>query len=158
LRLVIEPLHEHYEVPHLATAGIRYRPDEGEEDRSTSVVGEDQIDFWCNAHAVEVDIVHPSPYEKLLWDICVNLGFCGGLVNGVPTHVSDLLPADGTIDAEAFAALAIQAEGGWDVDQARRRWSETLEAKFVEHLGSREVPVGALKEIQRRPFDEPEAA
>lgn len=157
LELVIEPMGERHEVPHLATAGIRYTLDEGTEDRSTSVVGDDRIEFWCDAKSVEVDIVLPSPFESLLWDICANLGFCGGLVNGEPTHVGDLVPKSGSLSAEAFADFAIFAEGAWpNADEARLRWGRTLEAKFVEHLGAPLVPVGLLKESHRRPFDLPD--
>lgn len=159
LELVIEPDAGTYEVPHLATAGIRYALDEGTEDRSTSVVGEQRIEFWCNAASVEVDIVHPSPFSRLLWDICVNLGFCGGLVKGEPTHVSDLLPEAGPIGAEAFADLVLGAEGDEPfADEARLRWRARLAAKFVEHLGAPAVPVEPLKRIGRRPFDPPDPA
>lgn len=154
LRLVIQPGEETHEVPHLANVGIRYTLDEGAEDFSTSVVSDDCIEFWCNAGSVEVDVVHPSPGERLLWAICVELGFCGGVANGVPTHVTDLLPEDGLVSAADFADLAIRAEGGWEtVEEGRLRWSATLEAKFVEHLGAAAVPVKALKEMSRRPFD-----
>jgi hypothetical protein len=158
LELVIEPGGETHEVPHLATAGILYSLDEGAEDRSMSVVEDDRIEFWCNAVDVKVDIVLPSPFESLLWDICANLGFCGGLVKGEPTHVSDLLPAAGSISAEEFANFAMRAEGDWPIaDDARLgRWRERLQAKFIEHLGAPVVPVATLKEIQRRPFDAPE--
>jgi hypothetical protein len=154
LKLVIEPAGDTHDVPHLATAGIRYFLEEGVDDRSTTLIGEDRIEFWCNAACVEVDVVHPSPFEKLLWDICVNLGFCGGIVAGTPTHVGDLIPSEGFLSAEAFADLALTAEGGWtNVDEAWTRWGKTLEAKFVEHLGAAVVPVEVLKELQRAPFD-----
>jgi hypothetical protein len=154
LELAIEPDGRSYEVPHLATAGIRYALDEGAEDRSTSVVWEQRIEFWCNAAGVEVDVVRPSPFERLLWDICVNLGFCGGLVKGEPTHVSDLLPESGPIGADAFADLVLSAEGDEPfADEARLRWRDRLAAKFVEHLGAPAVPVELLKRIRRRPFD-----
>jgi hypothetical protein len=157
LRLVIGPGEESHEVPHLAEVGMRYTLDDGAEDRSTSVVTDDRIEFWCNAQNVEVDVVHASPYQKLLWSLCVELGFCGGIVNGEPTHVSDLLPADGLITAKAFADLAIRAEGGWaTVEEGRLRWGDTLEAKFIEHMGGAVVPVKTLKEISRRPFDSPD--
>lgn len=157
LKLVIEPAGETHEVPHLATAGIRYSVEEGAEDRSTSLVIEDGIEFWCNAESVEVDIVLPSPFETLLWDICVNLGFCGGMVDGKPTYAADLIPAEGFLSAEAFADLAIVAEGAWpNLDEARLRWGKTLEAKFVEHLGEAVAPVKGLTEYHRRPFDAPE--
>lgn len=157
VQLAIEPMGEAHELPHLASAGIRYVLDEGAEDRSTTVVGDDGIEFWCNSGSVEVDIVQAPPSAKLFWDICVNLGFCGGLVDGEPTNVADLIPADGILGAEAFADLALRAEGAWpDPEQARRRWGAILQSKFVEHLGARAVPVKLLKQAQRRPFDPPE--
>lgn len=157
LKLVIEPGGDVHQVPQLAEVGMRYTLDDGAEDRSTSIVADDRIEFWCNAQSVEVDVVQPSPYQKLLWALCVDLGFCGGIVDGVPTHVSDLLPADGLISAETFANLAIRAEGGWPiVEEGRLRWGEALEAKFLEHLGAAVVPVKTLKESQRRPFDMPD--
>jgi hypothetical protein len=157
LNLVIEPKGERYEVPHLATVGIRYSLDEEAEDRCTSVVGEDDIEFWCDAATVEVDIVHALPISRLLWDICVQLGFCGGIVEGKPTHVQDLIPGSGFISAQAFAELAISAEGGEpETDEARlRHWRDILAAKFVEHLGGAVAPVEALRGIERRPFDPP---
>lgn len=156
LRVEIEPIGQLLELPQRSTAGIRYTVNAGDEDRSTTVMTDGAIEFWCNAQSVEVDIVHPSAFENLLWELCVELGFCGGLVDGVPTHVCDLLPEDGSISAETFAALAIQAEGTWpDPEAARLRWGKTIEEKFVEHLGAAVVPVGRLKETGRRPFDRP---
>lgn len=155
LRLVIEPAGLEYEVAHLGTAGVRYSLAEGEEDRSTSVVGDDRIEFWCNAAKVEVDVVAALPVTKLLWHICVDLGFCGGLVDGEPTYVADLIPASGLISAESFANLAIRADGSDPSrdDAKTRGWREKLEAKFIEHLGSPVVPVETLKRSERRPFD-----
>jgi hypothetical protein len=153
LELVVEPMGERHEVPHLATVGIRYTLEDGVEDFSTSVVGDQDIEFWCNAASVEVDIVYPSPFDRLLWDICVNLGFCGGLMNGEPTHVSDLIPEAGVLGAAAFADLVIRADGGGPT-----RLRQALEAKFVEHLGVPVVPVEQLKGNHRRPFDPPDPA
>lgn len=100
LTLVVEPWGDRYEIPPLATAGVRYMVKPGQEDYSTSVVGDGEIEFRCNADDYEVDVVPASVYDRLLWDICVNWGFCGGILEGEPTHVSDLLPSAGTVDAE----------------------------------------------------------
>src|SRR3954467_564364 len=136
LTLVVEPGGDRVEIPHLATVGIRYSLKDGAEDISTAVVGQYEIQFWCNADRYEIDLVPPSPFDRLLWDICVKSGFCGGIVNGEPTHVEDLLPKDGLISAETFAPLAIRAEGDAPVDDERHsRWMRMLEAKFIQHFG-----------------------
>ena len=153
LVLVIEPWGEKHEIPHLSTAGVRYALKDGAEDRSYSVVSDNQIDFWCNADSYEIEIVHPSAYDRLSWDICVNGGWCGGIVDGKPTRVDDLLPEVGTVTAEEFAKLTARADG-WPeskpVDEKHLRW---LEAKFVEHLGSPSVSTDVLRQITARPFE-----
>lgn len=154
LTLVVEPWGDRFEIPHLGEAGIRYALKAGEEDRSTSVVGEDEIQFWCNAERYEVDVVEPSPADRLLWAICVRLGFCGGIVEGEPCFVEDLLPETGPVGAAQFALLAIRADGASEPEAdsylpMRRR----LEAMFAEHFGPDPVPVERLKSRRARPFD-----
>ena len=111
LILTVEPWGHRHEVPHLAEAGIRYAVTEGSEDRSYSSVSGLEIDFWCNADSYEIDIVSPSAKDRLLWEICVLGGWCGGIVDGEPCHVLDLLPESGTVTAEEFATLAVRADG-----------------------------------------------
>lgn len=121
-----------------------------------SVLGDDDsIEFWCDAVDVEVDVVGPSGMSRLLWDICVNLGFCGGLMDGEPTDVLDLLPPAGPVTAAMFAKLAVVADGAKPdgVEAQLRRWGPSLEAKFVEHLGASVVPAETLRKTERRPFD-----
>ncbi len=154
LTLVIEPWGERHDIPHLATAGVRYVLNDGAEDRCSSVVSDDLIEFWCNADSYEVEVVAPSPFERLSWDICVNGGWCGGLVDDKPTSVSDLLPASGIVTAQAFASLAVRADGwpkGDPVPEKHLRW---LEDRFVEHLGAASVDVAALRKYSPRPFGE----
>ena len=154
LVLVVEPSGEKHEIPHRSTAGIRYALQEGAEDRSYCDVSEGQIDFWCNADGYEIEVVHPSARDNLLWDICVIGGWCGGIVDGKPTHVEDLVPRTGTVTAQEFARLAVRADGWPDavpVPDKHLRW---LEAKFVEHLGAEAVPCEDLHRITARPFDE----
>lgn len=153
LVLLVEPWGERHEVPHLARAGIRYSVGGDSEDRCYSALSGQQVEFWCNAESYEIEIVCPSPSEKLMWDICVAGGWCGGIVDGKPTTVGDLLPASGTMTAQDFARLAVQADG-WPAavppDERHLRW---LEAKFIEHLGGPSVDVEVLRRTSRRPFD-----
>ena len=152
LALTIEPCGERHELPHLGEIGIRYTLTEGAEDRCYASVSDEGVDFWCNAESFEVDIVQPSARDKLLWDICVNGGWCGGLVNGQPTSVDDLLPTEGRVTAEEFARLAIRADGwpeGKPMVERHRRW---LEERFREHLGADSVSAEALHRLSPRPF------
>ena len=152
LALVVEPCGERHQIPHLSRAGIRYVLPEGSTDRSACVVSDGQIDFWCNAESCEIEVVHPSAFEKLLWDICVNGGWCGGIVEGKPTRVEDLLPESGLVTARHFAELAVRADG-WPssspLPESHLLW---LEAKFVEHLGAKSVPAEDLRRDTAIPF------
>ena len=154
LVLVVEPWGDRHEIPHLSSAAIQYVLKEGAEDRCFSTVSDIGIDFWCNAESYQIEIVHPPACDRLSWDICVNGGWCGGIVDGKPTRVDDLLPATGSLSAEEFARLVIRADG-WPESEAfpdkHLRW---LEAKFIEHLGARSVDVEVLRQTRVRPFDD----
>lgn len=153
LELVIEPRDERYEIPHLARAGIRYVQREDSEDRCYTSVSDHRMYFWCDADSYEVDIVYPTPCQKLMWAICVEGGWCGGIVDDEPTTVRDLLPASGEITAREFAELAMKADG-WPASEpfaeSHLHW---LEAKFVEHLGSASVDVELLRQPLVTPFE-----
>jgi len=152
LVLTVEPWGHRHEVPHLAIAGIRYALKDGAEDRCHSVVEEGTVEFWCNADAYEYDIVHPSPFDRLSWDICVNGGWCGGIVDGNPTTVEDLLPRTGAVNARQFAELALRADG-WPEDEAfEDKHLSWLQARFVYHLGAESVNAEELRRNAARPF------
>lgn len=154
LTFVLEPNDQHYEVPVLARVGVRYSFAEGAVDRTFADVGEHVIRFWCDSQNRDVEIVHPTPFDLLLRDVCVRLGFCGGLVNGKPSHLTDLLPDVGVVTAEEFAKLAISAEGGppSSSDQ-QRRWVAVLADAFFEHLGTASAPAESLVQNLAQPFD-----
>lgn len=154
LTFVVEPNLERYEVPVLAKVGVRYSFEAGVVDRTFVAVEEGQIRFWCDSESREVELVYPTPCDLLLTDVCVRLGFCGGLVNDEPQHVAQLLPATGIITAEQFARLAISAE----CDQRsssnnEARWEAKLVAAFIEHLGAASVPADSLVRNYALPFD-----
>lgn len=89
LRFVVDPSGTEYEIPPHGKLGIRH---ELAKDPPQFVdVGKYGIRFWCE-EPYEIDIVHPSAFDLLLYEICLRMGFCGGLVDDKPTHVSDLLP------------------------------------------------------------------
>ena len=110
LTFILEPDEQQYEVPRLARIGIRYSATEGVTGRTLVDIGEYGMRFWCDSEDREVEIVYPTPFDVLLWDMCVNLGFCGWSVNGKPIRVVDLVPTAGVVTAEEFAKLAIIAE------------------------------------------------
>ncbi len=154
LTVGVDPWGDTHLVPHLATLGIRYAPKAADCDRSSCDVSPNRVEFWCEADGYEVDLVLPSAFDRLLWDICVRGGCCGGLVDGVPTHVEGLLPEVGEVTAQAFVALVSRAEGyaeGEGPSHDQRVW---LEARFVEHMGAQSAPAATLRRNLRRPFDD----
>ncbi|MFZ5748789.1 MAG: hypothetical protein ACOY45_14185 [Pseudomonadota bacterium] len=52
-----------------------------------------------------------SPFDALMHHLCVDMGYCGGMVDGVPMHATDLLPASGVVTADSFADLVMRADG-----------------------------------------------
>ncbi|WP_447728069.1 hypothetical protein [Sphingomonas koreensis] len=154
LTLVVEPWEDEHQVPHLATIGVRYVPRAAEVDRSTCVVSEIRIDLWLDADSYEVDLVHPTAFDRLLWDICVRGGCCGSIIDDVPTTVDDLLPESGDITAQAFAMLVCRAEGYLESEAPSEKHIAWLEARFREHLGAASVNAASLRRNLRRPFED----
>lgn len=153
LTIVVEPGGDEHEVPHLATAGIRYAPKEGAADRTTCVMSESRVEVWCDADHHEIEIVHPSAFDRLSWEICVGGGWCGGIVEGEPTTVDDLLPVSGTVSARDFAKLVIRADGWPESDAAPEKHLRWLEMKFIERLGAVSVDALTLRRNLARPFE-----
>jgi len=151
---ILEPNEERYELPPLARIGVRYSFEEGELDRTFAEFGEHRISFWCDSQDRQVEIIHPTAFDLLLWDICVGAGFCGGLVNDEPTQVTDLLPATGIVTAGEFAELVIRAECDRQSPPDKHlRWIALLEAKFIQHMKSASVPAETLVQNLAQPFD-----
>ena len=154
LELTVEPWGDRHLVPHLAEAGIRYTLSDGAEDRSYSSVSNGRIELWLNADRYEIEIVPPTPFGRLMWDICVNGGWCGGIVDGKLTTVDMLLPKSGTVTAGAFAELVDEAECGPMPEPPNPDLLRWLEGRFVEHLGADEVGVEQLQRMRPGPFDQ----
>ena len=154
LVLVVEPWGNTYDIPALGEVGIRYALSEGAEDRSYLSVEEDRIEFRCNADGYDVDIVPPSAFDLLCYDICVNGGWCGGLLDDKPISVDDFIPEEGQITASEFARMAIRADGWDESEPFPEKHLRYLEKKFIEHLGAPSAPAEALRRNKTRPFGE----
>ena len=80
----------------------------------------------------------------LLNDICVRLGWCGGIVDGEPSHVDMFIPASGPVTAAQVAEWVIRAEG-LDPVLTPRRHRRYLKDAFVRHMGAGVVDATELK-------------
>jgi hypothetical protein len=86
-------------------------------------------------------------YNTLMHDVCVERGWCGGIVNGDPCHVDDLIPESGPASAEQFVEWLFQAEG-LDPSSEPAKWKKHKEGlceAFVRHMGADVVDASALK-------------
>lgn len=88
-----------------------------------------------------------TAFDALMHEICVERGWCGGIVDGQPLHVTDLLPESGTVTAQQFAEWVFAAD---DVDPKEdpAKWQKHLDGlrdAFVRHLGGDLVGVERLR-------------
>ena len=154
LVLVLDPWGDEHVIPFLATAGVRLVPEDGAEQRYTCTVGARRITLWCDSSRYDVDIVLPSRFDLLLWDICARGGWCGGIVDGAPSFVTDLLPDTGMVTARVFAELAIKADGppeSESLPETQIRWLEEAFARFFDPAG---VPAATLRRNLALPFED----
>jgi hypothetical protein len=76
------------------------------------------------------------------------MGFCGGIVDGEPRHVSDYFPATGDVTADEFAYWVYQAEGWRDVTPELAPildFGSDFRAAFIHFMGGDRVPASDLK-------------
>jgi hypothetical protein len=86
-------------------------------------------------------------YNSLMHEVCVGLGWCGGIVDGKPTHVDDFIPATGTVSAAQFVNWLFLADEV-DPNAEPEKWQshkDGLLAAFVRHMGADEVEAFRLK-------------
>ncbi|MBY8821881.1 hypothetical protein [Sphingomonas colocasiae] len=154
LILRIDPAEQDYEIPPLATLGVRYTLREGTEERSHASMSGNRIFFWCDSDH-EVDLVLPCPADRLLHDLCVVEGCCGHYFDDedVYRHVTHLLPKTGTVTAEEFAMLALQAEGDTPDRKGYAAGFERIKALFLHHMGAPAVPAEQLEGNYAQPFE-----
>jgi hypothetical protein len=86
-------------------------------------------------------------YNSLMHDVCVNRGWCGGIVNGEPLHVDDFIPETGPVSAEQFVDWLFLADGV-DPSSEPTKWQKHktgLREAFVRHMGADVVDASKLK-------------
>lgn len=86
-------------------------------------------------------------YNSLMHEVCVKWGWCGGIVDGKPTHVDDFIPESGQVTAEQFVEWLFRADG-MDPFAELEKWQkhkDGLKDAFVRHMGSDVVEASMLK-------------
>lgn len=86
-------------------------------------------------------------YNSLMHEVCVQRGWCGGIVDDKPSHVEDFIPATGTVSAAQFVDWLFLADGV-DPNEAPEKWQshkDGLVAAFVRHMGADVVEASRLK-------------
>jgi hypothetical protein len=83
-------------------------------------------------------------FDALMHDVCVGHGYCGGLIDGRPAHVTDFIPATGPVSADQFVAWLAQAEGP-DAGPMPETHRANLRAMFVRHMGAETADAAALR-------------
>lgn len=95
---------------------------------------------------------HPNAFEGIMHEFCVKLGYCGGVKDGEPLHVTRFIPGAGPVSADQFARWLIMADG-FDLDRLStselRRLMGQLTAVFVKHMGADVVDASNLRSEYR---------
>lgn len=76
-------------------------------------------------------------FDALL-NVCVHLGFCGCIKDGEPLHVTDFIPAEGTVTADQFVEWVFLADN-LNPNLDPKRWKKirnTIRGAFVFHMGA----------------------
>ena len=108
----------------------------------------------------EVDLImgaymgRPNAFDGMMHEFCVRFGWCGGIKDGKPLHVTDFIPETGPVSADEFARWLIIADG-INPDQVSsseiRRWARQLKAVFVKHMGADVIDARKLRSEYRGP-------
>ena len=84
----------------------------------------------------------PNKFDGLMHELCIGNGFCGSLIDGKPSHVTDYIPAGGVVAADQFAMWVLTAER---LDPNSPTWRGKIAKMFVKHMGSDEVDAKLLR-------------
>jgi len=82
-----------------------------------------------------------TKFSAMIQEYCVGLGYCGSA-----SHVTDLIPKDGTVSADQFTCLLLQAEGlePYEFRMRHNKAYKELSNVFVKHMGSCEIDAELL--------------
>lgn len=89
---------------------------------------------------------HKPDYNALREEVCVERGWCGGIVNGRVTHVDDFVPESGLVTADQFVDWLFAADGV-DAEEDPLKWKphkQGLKEAFIRHMGSDVVDASLL--------------
>lgn len=86
-----------------------------------------------------------SAYEALQHEICVELGFCGSVIDGKPSHVDFFVPDQGSVSADKFVEWVFLAEGMNPLEEVAIKNAARLRDAFVRHMGADVAEAGRLK-------------
>jgi len=92
----------------------------------------------------------PNAFDGMMHQFCVELGWCGGVKDGKPLHVSDFIPETGPVSADEFARWLILVDG-LNPDQLSRSEFNQLIEVFVKHMGASVVDANKLRSGLRTP-------
>lgn len=87
------------------------------------------------------------PFDELMREVCVTYGYCGGIVDGKPSHVTDFIPESGPVTAKQFADWLFLADGAdpTEISGRQAKLHAALESAFVRHLGAATVDASILR-------------
>jgi hypothetical protein len=86
-------------------------------------------------------------YNALMHEVCVGKGWCGGIVDGEPSHIDDFIPDTGSVSADQFVDWLFAADGVDPLTEPAK-WKEHkdgLRDAFIRHMGADVVDASALK-------------
>lgn len=87
-------------------------------------------------------------YQNLMHEVCIEKGWCGGIISGKPTHVDDFIPKSGLVTSEQFVDWMFCAEG-MDAVVRLEQWEkhkDSLVDAFIRHMGADVVDASMLRE------------
>lgn len=73
--------------------------------------------------------------------VCVEHGYCGSVLNGKPSHVTDFIPENGLVSADEFAEWVMLADGCEPNSTLgfRERHKNDMVAAFIKYMGTDRV-------------------
>ncbi|WP_395396694.1 hypothetical protein WBP07_28925 [Novosphingobium sp. BL-8A] len=88
-----------------------------------------------------------AAYNALMREVCVDRGWCGGIVDGRPSHVDDFIPESGPVSADQFVDWLFRADGLDPADDPSKwlKHRRGLMDAFLRHMGSDVVDASLLK-------------
>ena len=85
-------------------------------------------------------------FEELMHYVCVGHGYCGSVINGHPTHVTDFIPDFGYVSATEFAEWVMLADDCPPESTVtfRERHKRDMEVAFIKYMRAEVVPARDL--------------